>query len=155
MKRLISIALSLLILALIYWRIDAGELWQALKNSNAQWMIVALSMVIPLTLLTAWRLQQLMPAERRFGLGEATRLILAASGLNMVLPSKMGDIAKAYFMQKRGHLDGSLALSMVIFEKACDMLSLLLWCVFGLVIYTNKDGCCCLARGTLPPCFLG
>lgn len=139
MKRLISIVISLLILALIYWRIDVGELWQALSNSNAQWMIVALSMVIPLTLFTAWRLQQLMPAERRFGLGEATRLILAASGLNMVLPSKMGDIAKAYFMQKRGHLDGSLALSMVIFEKTCDMLSLLLWCVFGLIVYTNKD----------------
>jgi uncharacterized protein (TIRG00374 family) len=140
MKRLISIVISLLILALIYWRIDVSELWRALGNSDAQWMIVALGMVIPLTLLTAWRLQQLMPAERRFGLGEATRLILAASGLNMVLPSKMGDIVKAYFMQKRGHLDGSLALSMVIFEKACDMLSLLLWCVFGLIIYTNKDG---------------
>ncbi|PSB14365.1 lysylphosphatidylglycerol synthetase, partial [filamentous cyanobacterium CCP2] len=59
--------------------------------------------------------------------------------LNMVLPSKMGDIAKAYFMQDRGHLTGSMALSLVVFEKTCDMLSLLLWCVFGLLLYPQKD----------------
>jgi uncharacterized protein (TIRG00374 family) len=51
----------------------------------------------------------------------------------------MGDIAKAYFMRDRGHLEGSLALSLVVFEKACDMLSLLLWCVFGLFLYPQKD----------------
>jgi hypothetical protein len=73
------------------------------------------------------------------GFGEANRLILVASVLNMVLPSKMGDIAKAYFMRARGHLSGSLSLSLVIFEKACDMLSLLLWCAFGLLRYPQKD----------------
>jgi hypothetical protein len=57
----------------------------------------------------------------------------------MVLPSKMGDIAKAYFMKERGHLNGSLSLSLVLFEKTCDMLSLLLWCVFGLILYPAKD----------------
>ena len=61
--------------------------------------------------------------------------------LNLVLPSKMGDIAKAWFMRDRGHLGGSLALSLVVFEKTCDMLSLLLWCVFGLaILYPQKDG---------------
>jgi hypothetical protein len=51
----------------------------------------------------------------------------------------MGDIAKAYFMKQRGHLDGTLSLSLVVFEKACDLLSLLLWCVFGLLLYPHKD----------------
>ena len=139
MKRLISITISLTILAIIYWRIDFDELVQTLGNSDAAWMIVAIGMVIPLTLFTAWRLQQLMPTSNRLGFGEANRLILAASGLNMVLPSKMGDIAKAYFLQRRGHLEGSLALSLVVFEKTSDMLSLLLWCVFGLILYPKKD----------------
>ena len=139
MKRFISIAISLTILAIIYWRIDFNQLVQTLGNSDGRWMIVAVGMVIPLTLFTAWRLQQLMPTGNSLGFGEANRLILAASGLNMVLPSKMGDIAKAYFMQRRGHLEGSLALSLVVFEKTSDMLSLLLWCVFGLTLYPKKD----------------
>ena len=42
-------------------------------------------------------------------------------------------------MKQRGHLEGSLSLSLVVFEKACDMLSLLLWCTFGLMLYPQKD----------------
>jgi uncharacterized protein (TIRG00374 family) len=139
MKRLLSILVSALILAVIYWKIDFAELVQVFRSANLTWMAISLSMVVPITLITAWRLQQLMPVGGRLGFGEANRLILAASVLNMVLPSKMGDIAKAYFMRDRGHLSGSLALSMVVFEKASDMLSLLLWCAFGLLLYPSKD----------------
>ena len=139
MKRLISLAVSLLILAIIYSKIDFSGLIKVFQNCNGWWMIISLGMVVPLTLITSWRLQQLMPSGARLGFGEANRLILAASVLNMVLPSKMGDIAKAYFMKQRGHLDGSLSLSLVVFEKACDMLSLLLWCAFGLMLYPSKN----------------
>ncbi|MEB3211808.1 MAG: lysylphosphatidylglycerol synthase transmembrane domain-containing protein [Leptolyngbyaceae bacterium] len=139
MKRLISIAVSLIILALIYWKIDLQGLGDVFRNCDRLWMIISLSMVIPITAITSWRLQQLAPPQTNLGFGEANRLILAASSLNMVLPSKMGDIAKAYFMRDRGHLSGTLALSLVVFEKTCDMLSLLLWCVFGLTFYEQKD----------------
>ncbi|MGB5967080.1 MAG: lysylphosphatidylglycerol synthase transmembrane domain-containing protein [Spirulinaceae cyanobacterium] len=138
-KRFISIVVSVAILCIIYSKIDLPRLIAVFQNCDPVWMIISLGMVIPLTLFTSWRLQQLMPAGKGLGFLEANRLILAASVLNMVLPSKMGDIAKAYFMKDRGHLEGSLALSLVIFEKACDMLSLLLWCVFGLLFYANKD----------------
>lgn len=152
MKRLISILVSFLILAFIYWQVDLQSLWQVFQQSHPGWMGLSLGMVIPITLMTAWRLQQLMPttknapspapqaSQSQLSFAEANRLILAASTLNMVLPSKMGDIAKAYFMQQRGHLSGSLALSLVIFEKTCDLLSLLLWCAFGLMLYPQKDG---------------
>lgn len=139
MKRLISLVVSLIILVIIYWKIDFQGLIEVFKNCDRRWMALSLGMVVPLTLFTAWRLQQLMPTQTSLGFGEANRLILVASVLNMVLPSKMGDIAKAYFMKQRGHLDGSLSLSLVVFEKACDMLSLLLWCAFGLMLYPQKD----------------
>ena len=80
-----------------------------------------------------------MPQRDQLGFGEANKLILVASTLNLILPSKMGDIAKAWFMKERGHLHGSLAFSLVVFEKTCDMLSLLVWCVFGLLLYPAKD----------------
>ena len=140
MKRFISIAVSVAILLIIYSKIDFEKLIAVFKNCDVTWMIVSLGMVIPLTLFTSWRLQQLMPKGTSLGFLEANRLILGASVLNMVLPSKMGDIAKAYFMKDRGHLSGSLSLSLVVFEKACDMLSLLLWCALGLIIYPHKDG---------------
>ncbi|MGK7875451.1 MAG: lysylphosphatidylglycerol synthase transmembrane domain-containing protein [Xenococcaceae cyanobacterium] len=140
MKRFISIVVSVAILLIIYSKIDFKDLLEVFKNCDRPWMAISLGMVLPLTMFTSWRLQQLMPKGTSLGFIEANRLILGASVLNMVLPSKMGDIAKAYFMRDRGHLSGSLSLSLVVFEKACDMLSLLLWCVFGLILYPEKDG---------------
>jgi hypothetical protein len=134
-ERILSLAVSLAILGVIYWKVDVRRLVDVFRAADPLWMAVSLAMVVPLTLLTAWRLQQLAPAQARLGFAEANRLILAASVLNVVLPSKMGDIAKAYFMRDRGGLDGPLALSLVVFEKTCDMLSLLVWCVFGLLVF--------------------
>jgi len=139
MKRLLSIVVSLAILAIIYSRIDRPALVQVFQNCDRLWMAISLAMVIPLTLATAWRLQQLMPRQQTFPLVEATKLTLSASVLNMVLPSKMGELAKAYFIRDRGYLPGSLAFSLVVFEKASDLLSLFLWCVFGLAFYPDKD----------------
>lgn len=139
MKRIISIVVSLGILVVLYWRIDFAKAIPIFANSSIPWMIVSLGMVIPLTLLTSFRLCQLMPAAHPLKFWESNRLILLASVLNLVLPSKMGDMAKSVFMADRGHLRGSLALALVVFEKACDMLSLLVWCVFGLLLYPRKD----------------
>jgi hypothetical protein len=80
-----------------------------------------------------------MPYDSRLGFAEANRLILLASVLNMIFPSKMGDIAKAYFVKEEAHLEGSFSLSLVVFEKTCDMISLLIWCAFGLTLYPRKD----------------
>lgn len=142
MKRILSIVISFAILGVIYWQIgpeNRAQLLRIFRECDPLWMTLSLGMVVPLTMFTAWRLQQLMPSRGQLGFGEANRLILVASVLNMVLPSKGGDIAKAFFMKDKSGLSGSLTLSLVVFEKSCDMLSLLLWCVFGLFLYPQKD----------------
>lgn len=138
-KRFVSLAVSVAILLIIYSQIDLPNLFKVLQNCDRLWLSISLAMVVPITLFTSWRLQQLMPQGTSLGFVEANRLILGASVLNAVLPSKMGDIAKAYFMCDRHNLSATLALAISIFEKACDLLSLLLWCVFGLLLYPNKD----------------
>ena len=140
LKRFISLAVSIAILLIIYSKIDPQKLIEVFQNCDLVWMTISLGMVIPLVICTSWRLQQLMPKKTSLGFVEANRLILGSSVLNMVLPSKMGDIAKAYFMRERNGVSGSLSLAIVIFEKACDLLSLLLWCAFGLILYPAKDG---------------
>lgn len=139
MKRVFSLLVSLGILGLIYLKIPVSHIGPVLAQSEGHWLALSLAMVVPLTCLTAWRLDLLMPAGTRLGFAESNRLILAASVLNLVLPSKMGDVAKAWFMKDRGHLPASRALALVVYEKTWDMLSLLIWCVFGLLWYPQKD----------------
>lgn len=139
MKKLISLLVSLLILALIYWRIDFYELLEVLGSSNTTWLIISLSMVVPITLLIAWKFKMLVPAHVEMSFYHSTRLILLASVLNMVLPSKMGDVAKAYFIKDMGELSGSMSVSLVVFEKVFDVLALLLWCSLGLFFYADES----------------
>jgi len=137
-RRYISIAVSLLILAVIYWMIDVQELLRTLGQAHVVWLGAALAMVIPTTGLTAWRFERLAPPDAGIDFQGALRLTLAASALNMVLPSKMGDIAKAHFIRRGGRVDGTLALSVTILEKTLDLLALLAWCAFGLAMYEPK-----------------
>ncbi len=130
------------------------ELARVFRDCDRVWMTLSLGMVVPLTLLTSRRLQQLMPRRVQLSFGEANKLILAASTLNLILPSKMGDIAKAWFMRERGHRVSSLAFALVVFEKTCDMLSLLLWCVLGLLFYPAKDALFWMMTATISAAFI-
>lgn len=135
-QKLIGVAVSLAILGVIYWQIELDALYDALGRTRLDWLLIALAMVIPTTMLTALRLDLLMPPGRRLGIDESNRLVLVASVLNMMLPSKLGDVAKAHAMTQRGHLDGTAALALVVFEKGWDVLALLVWCLFGLLTAT-------------------
>lgn len=137
MKRLISVAVSVALLVFIYWRIDIGKIWGVLSTVHPVWLSAALGILAGPLLLSAWRLERMVPKSVGIGFAESLRLILCASVLNTFLPSKAGDLAKSWFFRQRGHLAGSLALAMVLFEKACDMLALLVWCVFGLVMISG------------------
>ncbi|MGR9036780.1 MAG: lysylphosphatidylglycerol synthase transmembrane domain-containing protein [Gammaproteobacteria bacterium] len=139
MKRLLSLLVSLGILYLLYRHIGSGALMTAITRTDLLWLGAALAMLIPLLLITSWRFLLLAPPEAGIDFAESGRLILVSSSMNMVLPSKLGDIAKAYFISKNQEIAGGLSLSLVLFEKGADMLSLLVWCLFGLFFYPQKD----------------
>jgi uncharacterized protein (TIRG00374 family) len=134
MKRLLSLLVSVTLLGLIYAHLDPHAILDAMRACDPVWLASSLAMVVPLTLLTAWRFRQLVPQPERLPLVDATRLTLAASTLNLILPSKMGDIAKAFFLASRGDFSRSQSFALVIFEKTFDMLSLLLWCLLSLLV---------------------
>ena len=136
MKRIVSLCVSLLILVLIYTRIDFWQMVDSFRRCDAGWLTLGFALFVPLVMLTAWRFQKLAPSGS-IGFLEANKLILVASSMNMVFPSKMGDIAKAYFITRKELMGGMASLALVIFEKTCDLLSLLIWCLFGLFFYRN------------------
>ena len=138
-KFFISIGVSLLILGVIYWKIDIVNIKDVLVQVDVPVFIGALLILIPITLLSALRFRMLLSGENKPSLGLATKLILAGSTMNVVLPSKMGDMLKSIFMRDALKMRGSFAVSVVVFEKGCDLLGLLAWCLLGLVVYAGDD----------------
>jgi len=134
-RKILSIILGLSILALLYRHVRLGDIHQVFIGADWTFMSFGMVIFVPLILLTAWRLVQLVPAEHRIDLGEGSKLILAASTLNMILPSKMGDLAKAYFLTDKSNLPISFAFSLVVFERFCDLFAIFFCCTIGLLFY--------------------
>jgi uncharacterized protein (TIRG00374 family) len=131
-KRLVALAVSIALLALIWFWVDPAAIWAAIQGVSPGWFWSAVLFSIPLTLATALRFRILSAA--RISIGQSVRLILAASTLNMVLPSKMGDIAKAWILRQRNDLSGGQALALVVLEKLLDLWALLAVGVFCLSV---------------------
>ena len=138
-RSLISIGVSFLILGVIYWKIDIANIKDVLVQVDGSVFMGALLILIPTTLLSAFRFRMLLRGQNKPSIGLATKLILAGSTMSVVLPSKMGDMLKSVFMRDALDMRGSVAVSVVVFEKACDLLGLLAWCLLGLVVYAGDD----------------
>ena len=136
-RLLISIGVSVVILGVIYWKIDVSKIMDALAQTDGPMFAGAISILIPTTLLSALRFRMLLHDDNKATLAVAVKLILAAGTMNLVLPSKMGDVLKSIFMRQALDMRGSLAVSVVVFEKACDFLGLLVWCLLGLIVYAG------------------
>lgn len=131
MKRLVGLLVSLIILAIIWWQVDLDAITAAVMAADPWWLAAGLAMVVPLTLITALRFGML--TRTPIGLWPSTRLILAASTLNLVLPSKLGDLAKGLALANRYGFDMKLAVAIVVMEKSLDMAALLFWGVLALL----------------------
>ena len=131
MKKAIGALVSLILLALIWWQVDLSSIRAALAAADGWWLAAGLATIVPLTLVTAMRFGML--TQTPIGLWSATRLILGASSLNLVLPSKLGDLAKAVALTGRHGFDPKLAVGVVVMERSLDMAALLFWGVLALL----------------------
>jgi uncharacterized membrane protein YbhN (UPF0104 family) len=120
---MLPVAVSLLLVAALWWQVDTDAILAAMRAAKPLWLIAGVLAVVPLTLGSAVRFQWLCRAA--IGTALAGRLILAACTLNLFLPSKMGDLAKAWVLERRHGFERKFALSLVIFEKLLDLLALL------------------------------
>lgn len=131
MKKLLGLLISLVLLAVIWWQVDLGAIGAAMAAADPWWLAAGLATIIPLTLVTALRFGML--TRTPIGLWPATRLILGASTLNLVLPSKLGDLAKGLVLTGRYGFDMKLAVAIVVMERSLDMAALLFWGVLALL----------------------
>jgi len=133
-KRLISIVISAALLALLIWHVDARALLQNFRATQWDVFSLALAFFIPQILTIAWRWKRLVAPFAPLPLGESVRQVLAGSTMNLVLPGKMGDLTKGWFLARAGHVSKPLGLGVVLFEKMLDVAALALFMLGGVCL---------------------
>ncbi len=134
MKRLVSAVLTVLLLGLIVRLIDRDALGAAFARTNWPLFSVALLVFVPQISAIAWRWQGLVKAFAPLGFGESVRLVLASYTMNLILPSKMGDLSKGVFLAASGTLDLPRSMGIVVFEKLLDVATLAAYMLAGVAL---------------------
>jgi uncharacterized protein (TIRG00374 family) len=138
MKRLIALGVSIVILGAIFLSIDREALWANLRATQAAPFFIALFLFIPQNALMAYRWKMMAGNFIPMSWGRSIGLILAGQTMNVLLPSKLGDLTKAYFLKRAGALDLPRAANLVVFEKMLDLGSLCLLALAGVVAATSS-----------------
>lgn len=119
-----SIALALLLLGLVYRKIDLSLLWESLKKGSINWGIIGFSIVIEALANTLrglrWRIQMLPlapPVPRR--------VVVIASmwgcyAVNLVLP-RMGELWRCYLVSHNEHLSFSAVVGTLVSDRLVDV----------------------------------
>lgn len=145
MKTLLSLFVSILIMAAIFLRIDLTSFGRYLTQADLLLLALAVLFFIPQIAISAYRWQVMIRRNARISFWEAVQLTLAANALNILLPSRAGDLSKGYFAARGRKLQIKRGMNVVFFEKYIDLASL------GVVVLTGILG----GREWDPPSFLG
>ncbi len=125
----VKLLLAVAVLAALYAAADWTKVGRVLATLDARWLTAAMLLFVPQTLVSAWRWQGLAGGVSAISLPQACQQTLAASALNLLLPSKLGDLSKAAMLPGSPAMRSTAPL--VIIEKGSDVAALLVLLALG------------------------
>jgi hypothetical protein len=130
----VSLAVSAVLLISLYSSLNVRQVAETLRRADKFWLLVSVGMIVPITFLRAVRFRLVAPPAALSGVGEALRLTLVSTALNVFVPAKAGDLIKSYFVATRGGTSAGVAVAIIVYERLCDMFSIILWCLAGWLV---------------------
>ena len=128
-KRLLLIIISSIFIVTIYKQFKWLELYNILKESNTNFLILGSLLTILLGYLSSIRYSyfssKIIPNEYP-GITTSLKSYFIASSLNLLVPSKLGDLSKGFIAQKIDNKKYHESLHIfTLYEKGSDLLALL------------------------------
>lgn len=130
-KRLVGLFISIGLLMYIYTGVNMPNLINTAKKIDVVIFLSSFIFYFMSIYISSIRLESLNTYNSKVLLKDYQKLILSANTLNFILPAKMGDISKAYFMKKNYNIHSSGAICSVIVEKIGDLIGLSVCCLIG------------------------
>lgn len=138
-RRVLPWVVTLGIFALIFSSIDRDLFWANLLDADPVALAAGLLMFFPIISgsVERWRWMLHDHADLPFRTG--VKIFLAATSLNSVVPSKLGDLGKAVFLHNEGITDLERASNSVLLEKILDLAGLCTVFLFGFMVADVGD----------------
>jgi hypothetical protein len=122
-------SLTAVFLAVILWKVNPRQFWDAGRNVNPANLLVAMSLTVPFLILKALRWHAILRAGKcRATFAESFVSLIGGMGLALLTPARLGELARAaYLSEPRKVRVGAL----VMVDKVYDVIVLALLAIPG------------------------
>lgn len=117
--------ISLVLLFLFFYRVDFGEIGQALASARYIFVLPAVAVLIIVMGLKAWRWQYLLRPLKKISLSSIFSIEVIGHMVNAILPLRIGEVARAYLLGEKEAVSKVATLATVAVCRAFDGLALL------------------------------
>lgn len=132
MRKALAVILTVVILVVIYSRMNLRELGGHFLNLKLFYFSISLIIFIPIVFISGYRWKLMLIQDYDIPLMLSLKLFLAGTSINSIVPSKLGDMTKAYFIKDK--IDPKRAFNSVLIEKVLDVSSLCLVLLIGILM---------------------
>ncbi len=134
MKHAAAVFLTVLVLVALYTQIDLRAMAGHFRNMSMGLFVLGVLFFLPQVLVTAvrwgWMVRDAYPAKAV----ELLKLVVAGKALNALLPSKLGEASKAYFLKTRANVPLTHGVALVVLEKVFDVAGLCALLLVGVLL---------------------
>jgi hypothetical protein len=146
----VKLAVSLVLLTLLFSRIDIARLWAAARQASPAWLVAAVALYGIMVLASAWRWGVLLNAQNvRLPFRTLTSSFLVATFFNNFLPSNIGGDVVRVADTALAAGGRTLATTVVLLDRGIGLLGLVLIAAIG-----ATAGRRFAAGGPVPPAML-
>ncbi len=107
----------------VFWDIEWGEFWESFKTIGVWPILGALAYSLVQYIPVAFRLNFL--TRFRAGFLTSLKASVFCLGINNILPAKLGEVAKAFYLRKKSNIQLGEGLGLIFWERLFDLNMLL------------------------------
>jgi len=122
-SRWARIVFAAVVLAVVFYQVRWDRLGEALASTTWQWLLLGLACFVPQWFCSAWRWRHWVAPAARLSWSQAWFQQCSAAAMNLAVPGKAGELAKAGCLKSLG-MPLAHATFYVVAEKAADLLAL-------------------------------
>jgi uncharacterized membrane protein YbhN (UPF0104 family) len=125
-------AVSIVLLALLFSKVDVGRLWTVARTASVPWLVGALALYLGMILVSAWRWGLLLRAQHILhSFRGLTSSFLVATFFNNFLPSNIGGDVIRIADTAPAAGSKTLATTVVLIDRGLGLLGLVLVAALG------------------------
>ena len=147
----IGLGVSLILLLVLLYQVDLSEVGDALANANYLYLAPSIALYFVAVYFRAVRWRYLLSPMKVLQVGRLYPVVVIGYMANNLLPARLGELVRAYYLARREPINASSALGTVAVERVYDGMSLLAWAVVAgpvLLLLGEFDGASETARTT-------